>query len=162
LVGADFLHLMSVPTHFSKGSALITHLKFGDQTIIACNVHGCAAPVDKRDCEERIIASQEIINFMSQFDGHKIIAVDFNLYPDTRSIQLFSEAGYQNLIRDYKISTTRGTLAKQMHPEYGIPPSVFQEFADYMFVSPRIMVGAFEVPDLPLSDHLPMIVEFNF
>lgn len=162
-VESDYIDLTSVSaTHFSRGSALVTSLRVGEQLLTICNVHGCAAPVDKRDCPERIAASQEIIELMSRFAGHKIIAGDFNLFPDTRSIEVFAEMGYRNLIIDHSVTTTRGTLVKQMHPEYGIPPSEFQEFADYMFVTPNIRVSTFSVPDLPLSDHLPMIMEFNF
>lgn len=162
IVGSDFLHLSSVnETHFSKGSALITRLQANESFFTVCNVHGCAAPVDKRDCPERIEASQEIIDFLETIDGHKIIGGDFNLFPDTRSIEIFEESGFKNLIIDYGISTTRGTLLKQMHPEYGTPPNKFQEFADYTFVSPGVRVRSFEVPDLPISDHLPMILEFD-
>ena len=39
------------------------------------------------------------------------------------------------------------------HGKYG-----FQEFADYAFVSPGIRVVDFVVPDLPVSDHLPLIL----
>lgn len=161
-IGTDFLHLSSVPTHFSKGSALVTQLKMGENVIAVCNVHGCAAPVEKRDCDERIKASEEIIGFMQQLGGHALIAGDFNLFPDTRSIEIFDEVGYTNLINAHEITTTRGTLVKQLHPEYGIPPSEFQEFADYVFVTSGIRVNRFEVPDLPISDHLPMILEFDF
>lgn len=161
LLSSNVLHLSSVQTHFSRGSALVTQLKVREHQITVCNVHGCAAPIDKRDCEERILASQEIITYVEQFEGHTLIAGDFNLFPDTRSIEVFTEMGYRNLIIDHHIATTRGTLVKQMHPEYGIPPSEFQEFADYMFVMPSIITRTFEVPDLPISDHLPMILEFE-
>lgn len=155
-------YLPSAVNTFSQGKALVTELNFDGVEVTLCNVHGCAAPGDKRDCPERIRASQEIIEFMGQFDGHKIIAGDFNLFPDTKSIELFEEAQYRNLILDHKISTTRGTLLKQLHPEYGIPPNAFQEFADYMFVSEGVQVVRFDVPDVPVSDHLPLILECNF
>ncbi len=162
LLSSNVLHLPSVQTHFSKGSALVTQLKVGEHQISVCNVHGCAAPIDKRDCEERILASQEIITYVEQLEGHTLVAGDFNLFPDTRSIGIFEEVGYKNLITAHNIATTRGSLIKQLHPEYGIPPNEFQEFADYMFVTPNIRVAAFDVPDLPVSDHLPLILEFNF
>lgn len=162
LLESDFMHLPSVTSHFSHGSVLVAKLHDGVREISVCNVHGCAAPVDKRDCDERIQASQEIISLMERFGGHRIIAGDFNLFPDTLSIEVFSEFGYKNLVTLHEISTTRGTLVKQLYPQYGIPPNKFQEYADYVFVTPCIQVSSFEVPDLPVSDHLPLITEIGF
>ena len=40
-------------------------------------------------------------------------------------------------------------------------PKECLEFADYTFVTSGIKVESFEVPDVPISDHLPMILKFN-
>ena len=50
---------------------------------------------------------------------------------------------------------------RSLFPEYEHGPYGFQEFADYAFVSPEIVVTSFEVPDLPISDHLPMMLEID-
>lgn len=42
---------------------------------------------------------------------------DFNLLPEAHSVQLFSAAGYRNLIDDYSIATTRNELAWQRYPD---------------------------------------------
>ena len=153
--------LTSAPELWLSGTAFITRIRLGDTQLTLCNVHACPEPVNKRDCPERIAASHEIIEKMAHESGEKIIAGDFNLFPDTESIGLFAKNGYRNLIVDHKIKTTRGTLMKKMHPEYGLSADGWHEFADYTFVSNGVRIISFEVPDLPLSDHLPMILEFD-
>lgn len=124
-----------------------------------CNMHGISEPGHKRDTPQRLAQSQKILDSLKDQAGEKIIMGDFNLFPDTESVHMFESAGFRNLIREYGIPTTRGTLVKQLNPHYANTPLGFQEFADYTFVSPGIDVKAFEVPDLPISDHLPMILK---
>ncbi len=142
-------------------SMVATTIAHGSLSLTVCNVHGTYLPKDKRDSPERLAQSQRLIDFVSQINGEKIIAGDFNLFPDTESIAMIESAGYKNLIRAFSISTTRGSLVRQLHPEYGASPDGWQEFADYVFVSSGIRVKSFEVPDVPISDHLPMILEFD-
>jgi endonuclease/exonuclease/phosphatase family metal-dependent hydrolase len=47
-------------------------------------------------------------------------------------------------------------MVKDGKPFYGKQP-----FADYIFITPDIKVKNFEVPDLEISDHLPMILDFD-
>ncbi|MBI5221501.1 MAG: endonuclease/exonuclease/phosphatase family protein [Candidatus Magasanikbacteria bacterium] len=133
----------------------------GKKLFTICNVHGTAWPVNKLDSDERLEQSQKILSFVNKQLGEKIITGDFNLFPQTKSVTIFEEAGFRNLVKDFNISSTRGSLIKKMHPEYYAVGRVFQEFADYTFVSPGIEVKKYSVPDLPLSDHLPLILEFN-
>lgn len=79
--------------------------------------------------------------------------------PETESLRLFEQSGLRNLIKEYRIHTTRGTHCWTLHPQYTKPPYEQQEFADYTFVSPGIVVNSFSVPDLPISDHLPMVLD---
>lgn len=65
------------------------------------------------------------------------------------------EENYRNLIKEFNIEKTRSKLS----PYAG--KSNFQKFADYIFVSEDVNVTRFEVPDLEISDHLPMILEFS-
>ncbi len=133
----------------------------GKNLLTICNVHGTAWPVNKLDSDERLEQSKKILNFVNKQPGEKIITGDFNLFPQTKSVTIFEDAGFCNLVKNFNISTTRGSLIKKMHPEYYVAGRIFQEFADYTFVSPGIKVKNYTVPDLPLSDHLPLILEFN-
>ncbi len=122
------------------------------------NVHGIAMPGHKRDTPVRLTQSQNIITVVSEHPTPTIICGDFNLLPDTASIHMIESVGLRNLITECGIKTTRGSLLKQLHPEYGASPLGFQEFADFVFVSKEVQVADFRVPDLPISDHLPLIL----
>lgn len=138
-----------------KRSGFWTHLKKGDQEYWICNVHGTAVPFDKNDTPERISQSQDILDFLADKKGQKIIMGDFNLNPDTESVLMFERAGFRNLIREYDIDTTRNEVAWAKHPEDK------QLFADYAFVSPEVTIKSFQVPKNEASDHLPMELEIG-
>ncbi|MBI4087705.1 MAG: endonuclease/exonuclease/phosphatase family protein [Candidatus Liptonbacteria bacterium] len=119
-----------------------------------CNFHGLAFPGDKLDTPERLRQSEKIQEFLDGMDGQKILCGDFNLMPDTESIKMI-DAKMKNLISIFNIERTRSRLS----PFYG--KEDFQPFADYTFASPDIKIKSFQVPDLEVSDHLPMILEFD-
>lgn len=122
------------------------------------NLHGNSEPAHKRDTEKRLAQSGTVIDFLRTQPGEHIVMGDFNLFPDTESVRLFERAGYRNLITEYGITTTRGTNLRTLFPEYANGPHGFQDFADYTFVSHGVTVQEFSVPDVPVSDHLPMIL----
>ena len=121
--------------------------------IAVCNFHGTAFPGTKLDTEKRLLQSENIRNFLNRETYAKILCGDFNLLPDTESMRIL-EKSLTNLIRTFNISQTRSSLS----PYYGTPTE--QKFADYALVSPDITVKDFRVPDILISDHLPMILEF--
>jgi hypothetical protein len=128
-----------------------------NKTINLVNVHGRSSPGTKLDTDIRINQSKVIIDLLKSKSGPKVIGGDFNLGSDTKSIQMFEEAGYINLIKEYKIENTRNKLSwEQFKNEPGF---VKQYFADYCFVSPDIKVSNFEVPYMEVSDHLPQILD---
>ncbi len=133
----------------------------GGEQLTVCNVHGIAWPGNKLDSPIRLEQTRKILAFVESQPGEKIICGDFNLLPETKSVIQFEEHGFRNLVNEYNIKSTRGSLVKKIHPEYEHTPEGFQEFADYTFVSSGIHISHFDVPNLPISDHLPMIVEFD-
>ena len=116
------------------------------------NFHGSPQPGDKLDNEIRINTTKKIISIMSKTSGAKIIGGDFNLLPNTRSIEAFENFGYKNLIKDFKIKTTRNENAWKLYDNK-------QLFADYIFVSKETDIKKFEVIENKISDHLPMMLE---
>lgn len=126
-----------------------------DYPLMIGNIHGIPYPGDKNDSPGRLKQSRGILDFFQKFPGPKIIGGDFNLNPDTKSIRMFEEAGYRNLVKLYDIDTTRNELAWKNWPGQE------QKYADYLLVSPEINVCGFEVPKIAVSDHLPMILEFT-
>ena len=128
---------------------------YRDQAFVAMNIHGIAQPSHKLDTTERIRQSEIINNFLEGEKGAKILCGDFNLLPDTQSIAMIEAVGMENLVKKFKIECTRSRLS----PYFG--KDNFQKFADYTFVSPDVRVKNFTVPDVEVSDHLPMILEFS-
>jgi hypothetical protein len=139
-------------------ASYITFKKDG-RIINLLNVHGKSRPGHKRDVPERINQSNVIIEFMKDKKGPKIIGGDFNLYPDTQSVKMFENAGYRNLIKDFEIKNTRNEISWREFQE--IQGFQKQHFADYVFVSEDVKVKNFEVPYMEISDHLPLILNFE-
>lgn len=136
-------------------------LQIGDSRLSVINVHGAAFPGDKLDTPERLAQTDAVLEAMKRFPEPCVVMGDFNLLPEAESVRRFSKAGFVDLVKEYSIPTTRGSLCKQLHPEFSRPPYTVQEYADYTFISPGLVVESFGVPDLPISDHLPMILTFS-
>lgn len=136
------------------GQALATRVKLNSSSdIMIINTHGVPFKNDdKLDTEGRIRQSERIIAYLKDSGASSaLICGDFNLMPNTKSVELFSAAGYNNLISSNGISTTRNSLAWERFPD------TKQLFADYTFTSDKLKVVDFRVPVIEVSDHLPMI-----
>lgn len=131
-------------------------IKKGNSNLHIANVHGKTHPGHKLDTPTRIKQSKAIIDFLENKKGLKIVGGDFNLLPNTRSVKLFEQNGYSDLIKKFGIKDTRGKINHEIHKNKTI-----QYFADYCFVSPDVKVKSFTVPDIEISDHLPLILEFE-
>lgn len=140
--------------NYSETSRKIQSIQFkkANKIFNIYNLHGLWAPDalgGKEDNEERIRQSEEIKNFTKRHKGEKIITGDFNLYPNTKSLTMLEDS-FKNLIKEYDISTTRSALYTRKF-----------KFADYTLVTSRVKVIDFKVPNIVVSDHLPMILEFT-
>ncbi len=118
------------------------------------NYHGTAMPGDKLDTTKRLTETKKVLKIINTVPGMKILTGDFNLLPETKSVKEFEE-NLINLIKEYKILRTRSKIS----PFWG--KNDFQRFADYTFVSKDVKVKSFKVPNVEISDHLPMILEFD-
>lgn len=89
---------------------------------------------------------------LQAFQGreHTVIIGDFNMLPQAGAIQLFSQHGYQDLIKNFSIKSTRNQITYDRFPDN------IQYYADYAFVSPSIAVSEFTVPTQIVSDHQPL------
>ena len=114
------------------------------------NIHGIWLPSGKEDSPERLIQSENIAEFLEHKKGAKILCGDFNLMPQTRSIKML-EQNLRNLIRECAITSTRSShySAKK------------EKFADYIFTSADARVLDFRVLEDEVSDHLPLLLEFD-
>jgi len=135
------------------GLALCTPVRYAGGSLDAVNLHGLAQPGAKLDDPDRLRQSRGLVDFLAKRPGPKIIGGDFNLMPETESLRMFAANGYRDLIADFKIATTRNRLAWDKYP------GSKQYFSDYVFVSPEFRARSFMVPDVEISDHLPLIVD---
>jgi hypothetical protein len=125
------------------------------KNIFIINFHGISKPGQKLDSPERTLQSESLLSFLEKLSGPKIIGGDFNLDPDTRSRKMFKENGLRDLIEEYAIKTTRNRLAWELYPDTP------QYHSNYLFLSPEIQVKSFSVIENEISDHLPMVLEFE-
>ena len=138
------------------GAALVTSIQRGEDTVTVVNVHGVTSHVDdKLNTKGRLVQSDTIIGAFHGLKQPVIIGGDFNLLPEADSIRAFADAGYQSFIANHHIRTTRNRLAWERYPDN------IQYYADYAFASQEIRVQTFAVPELEISDHLPLILEFD-
>lgn len=133
----------------------LTELRIPSGTVLVANYHGIARPGTKLDSDERLEQSRSIRRVLDAHDGPVAVVGDFNLLPDTESVRLL-EQGLRNLVIERDIPSTRSRL----NPYFGTPQE--QPHADYAFVSPELQVADFVVPDVQISDHLPMILDLSF
>jgi endonuclease/exonuclease/phosphatase family metal-dependent hydrolase len=143
-----------------NGFLQYVQISLNGKDIHLANIHAKAHPGHKLDTPVRLRQSGKIINFFKDRNGIKIIGGDFNLLPETKSVEMFEDAGYRNLIKDFKIERTRNEITWKYHSK-GKRNFVKQYYADYVFTSPDIKINSFEVPDVEISDHLPLILDFE-
>ena len=77
------------------------------------------------------------------------------MLPETKSLGILERTGYINLIKEYGIESTRNEVSWKLYPNNK------QYFADYVFVNKETKVESFKVPYSEISDHLPLILNFD-
>ena len=114
------------------------------------NFHGLWNGQGKGDSPDRLEQSRKIVDALKTLEGEVILCGDFNLNPDTESIATIEAAGLRNLVKEYGVTSTRTSL----YPKPG-------RFADYIFVSDGVRVNDFRVLPDEVSDHAPLLLEFE-
>lgn len=120
-----------------------------NQTYTIINLHGLWNGLGKTDSPERISQAFRIKAFVEAIDSPKIVCGDFNLRPDTESMQVI-EQGMHNLIKTHGISSTRTSHYSKK-----------EKFADYILTSPEVKVADFKVLEHEVSDHAPLLLDFS-
>ena len=128
----------------------IIKVKTGNSNVLIGNLHGYWSPGPKVDSKQSIDQSRKILEELDKFLGPKIICGDFNLNLSTKSLAILEES-LENLVRKYRVPTTRSHHYKKTS----------EKFADYMFVSKDVIIKSFEAPNIVVSDHLPLILDFK-
>lgn len=113
------------------------------------NVHGLWNGHGKKDTPERIEQSHRIREFLDTVKSPIVLCGDFNLRPDTVSMNLI-EQGLNNHITMNRIKSTRTRFYTKE-----------EKYADYILSSPDINVNQFTVMPDEVSDHAPLLLDFN-
>ncbi len=127
----------------------LVKIKSGNKIFLIGNLHGYWIPGDKHDTPQSLTQMQKVKEIFANFKGAKILCGDFNLRPDTKSLEMFEDE-FKNLILEYKITNTRSKFHTRS-----------EKFADYMLISPDVQINKFAVLDKHVSDHLPLLLDFS-
>lgn len=138
--------------HPRAGLGLYVEIKTGEERLFVCNFHGMSRPVDKLDNPDRILQTTTLLEFFKN-EKQVVIGGDFNVFPETNSIQMFSARDYHDLINEYGITNTRNRYVWERYPD------TKQYYSDYVFLSPAVRCLKFTVPSNEVSDHLPLELE---
>jgi len=129
----------------------IIELNIGIKEIRIINLHGTYSR-DKLDNDRTIKQSEYILEIVKRKNIPTILVGDFNLLLKTKSIEMLNKK-FRNLIDEYKITSTR--------PKFDDGRDVGGNIVDYVFVDDSIIVNNFEVIDTLISDHFPLILDFD-
>ncbi len=132
---------------------IFAKISVNHKELLVINAHGKWFPGNKLDTADRLEQSNKINEFLKTFSIPKILCGDFNLDPETESIKIL-EKNLENLIKTHDIKSTRNQISWNKFANV-------QNFADYVFVSEGIKVIDFLVPYNEVSDHLPLILDFE-
>ena len=126
------------------------HIQHGRKDVMIMNVHGHWDMRGKDDTPNRLQQSNIINDFIESVGmTPKIMVGDFNLNAQSESIKLL-EKHFTNLIDKHGITSTRTVLY-----------TGDDKHADYVFVSPEILVEDFKVMPDVVSDHAPLYLQFD-
>ena len=114
------------------------------------NIHGCWNK-DKKDDDRTIFQMEKNVSLI-RYDKPSIVVGEFNLLPNTKSIEKLSKEMI-NLIEKYNIKSTR--------PKFDDGLDKGNLVCDYIFVNDKVKVNDFRVIDTNISDHLPLILDFS-
>jgi len=121
------------------------------QKLRILNYHGIWSK-NKQGTSRTKVACQKIVQLASEASYPSIICGDFNLFPDTQSMQILKNS-FRSLVDEFGIMSTR--------PKSNELSKTKRNVVDYVFISKDIQVKAFKAIDSDASDHFPLVLEFK-
>jgi len=132
-----------------RNAQFIEFPKSGKEYTIV-NFHGLWSGEERLDSDDRIEQSKRLKELFNTLGGTKIVCGDFNLTKDTKSLAILDD-GMRNLIKENSVTSTR--------PERYFPYP--DKFCDYILVDKDVTVNSFKVLQDEVSDHLPLVMDFE-
>ena len=124
------------------------------QPVTICHMHGLRDPDGKHDTEARLVQAERLAALsmaVSEEGDMRVVCGDFNVLPDSQTLELLRKYGYIELVTELNFTDTRTSHYKK--------PG---RFADYMCVSSETVYSHFDVVrDPEVSDHCPLILEIG-
>lgn len=111
------------------------------------NHHGHHVPDHKNGNEETMRQCKMIVDYVEKLDGPVVLCGDFNLTPESESLELINKV-LVNHAKERGVLTTRTPLTHKT------------EVCDYIFTSPDLEIKNFQVLDDIASDHKALTIEF--
>lgn len=139
------------PNSQSKAVQIVDLQLPNSKKLRVLNYHGIWTK-EKVGNDETLKACRKILAFAREVNYPAIIAGDFNLFPDTPSMEIFYN-DFISLVDEYNISTTRPKSNELSHLKRNV--------VDYILVSKDVKINTFEVLDSDISDHLPLLLDFE-
>lgn len=130
----------------------VVDLKIDNRKLRILNYHGIWSR-DKKDTDRTKSASNELLQLASEVADPTIICGDFNLFPNTESIKALKNR-FRSLVDEFKIRSTRPKSNEHNSTRK-------RNVVDYIFINEKITVEKFDVIESDISDHLPLLIEFN-
>jgi endonuclease/exonuclease/phosphatase family metal-dependent hydrolase len=129
----------------------VVDLDISGRKLRLLNYHGIWSK-DKTGTGKTKTACEFIKKLALDVNCPAIVAGDFNLFPDTESITVFKPE-LKSLVDEYKIKTTR-PITNELSGKT-------RNVVDYIFITKEIKVNDFQVLDIDVSDHLPLVLDFE-
>ena len=122
------------------------------RTVSVTHMHGLRDLRGKIDTPERAVQARRLLGLsraVSDESDLSVICGDFNVEPDSESLQLLADAGYSEMVTGRGFDGTRTSHYKKAG-----------KFADYMFINNESAVRGFDVVlDPEVSDHCPLVLQ---
>ncbi len=133
-------------------SVLVTDHDLNGKKLRVLNYHGIWTR-NKLGNAKTLSANKTICKLALNTGSEVIICGDFNLFPNTPSMKVF-EKDFTSLVDKFGVKTTR--------PATNELSSFKRNVVDYIWVSKGLNVKNFEVVDTDVSDHFPLVLDFEF
>lgn len=132
--------------------AVRIHDYSADRPISITHMHGLRDLRGKMDTPERKTQARNLLKLSNQVaepNDLTVICGDFNVEPDSETLNILQDSGMTELVTDRGFQSTRNSYYKK--------PG---KFADYMLVNQANAVKNFEVVyNLEVSDHCPLVLK---
>lgn len=105
------------------------------------------------DTEETLRQAKEVADFLKNLKEPFILGCDMNAVPQSKVAGLINQSAVNLMMNSGVLQTTHLKIHK-------IAPRGFM--IDYIFTSPHFKLKKLEVPQVTISDHLPVVAELEF